>query len=627
MTSYGNMQSRTTERAPSPLPLIELRHAAISFGHTQALADISISVFPGEVVAVVGEHGAGKSTLAAAMNGSVQLSSGEIILAGIPHPSFSIRQAHNFGIEMVHQQNLLFDRSTVAENLLMNSQYSRSSTIISTDRILKEASRFLKSYDIAIDPSSRISELKFSDRVLVDILQHVYPRPRLLILDEALEKLSAVAFSKASSILESLSHSGTAIILITHHIDDVSKLADRICILKNGRLLLSEKMGAIDKISIIKMAYTQMEHHEDSNDNDEEFYELLKYNEAILQNLPEILIVVDNQDRIRLVNVSGRAFFDLKEPIGFPLPIESFFGGMSDTICKVLGDSGEKGVGKTHYHVPFDSPKRKIMSDISVIPIFDDAYKIGTIIIIDDVTEQESMREQLVLSEKLASLGLLAAGVAHEINNPLEILKNNVNLLRLLGKDSQTDDLLDELDEELQSIKHITENLITFSDNSSRGIDEFDLSDLIWSLIRLIRKNADEKRIKIEYERDLSKTILIHASKNEIRQVLLNLYKNSFDAMPDGGRIFIGLDEVERQGKAMARLVFRDTGCGLKNDNLLDIFLPFFTTKKTRDNLGLGLSISYGIINKFGGTIQPENVEPSGCQFTIELPLVEQPRR
>jgi ABC-type multidrug transport system ATPase subunit/two-component sensor histidine kinase len=624
MTSSENTRSPTYKG--TLFPLIEFRHATISYGSVRALSDISISVFPGEIVAIVGEHGAGKSTLAAAMNGSVQLSSGEIIINGAPHSSLSIRQAHGYGIEMVHQQNLLFDQSTVAENLFANNNDSSLSPIINAKRILKEAARFLGSFDIAIDPSSRIKDLRPSDRVLVDILQHIYPRPRLLILDEALEKLSALDFSKVIVILKSLARSGTSIILITHQIDDISKLADSVCILKNGRLLFSEKVEAIDKISIIKMAYTQIGQEKDSEDANEEFYELLKYYEAILQNLPEILVIVDNQKRIRLVNESGKAFFNLEDPIDLPLPIQSFFGNMSDTIFGIIADAGEIGRGKTHYHIPFDSSTKKIVSDISVIPIFDDARKIGTIIIVDDVTEKENMREQLVLSEKLASVGLLAAGVAHEINNPLEILKNNVNLLRLLGQDAQSYELLDELDEELQSIKHITENLITFSENSNRGLEEFDLSELIWSLIRLIKKNADEIGIRIDYERDLSGTILIYANKNEIRQVLLNLYKNSSDAMPEGGSIFIGLETVSRQERDWASLIFRDTGCGLQCDNPMDVFLPFFTTKKKRHNLGLGLSISYGIINRFGGTIHPENIKPSGCQFTIELPLAETPR-
>jgi PAS domain S-box-containing protein len=623
MTSSENTRSPTNDEML--FPLIELRHATISYGSVRALSDISISVFPGEVVAVVGEHGAGKSTLAAAMNGSVQLSSGEIIINGVSQSSLSIRQAHGYGIEMVHQQNLLFDQSTVAENLFANNNNYPPSPIINAKRILKEAACFLGSFDIAIDPSSRIKDLRPSDRVLVDILQHVYPWPRLLILDEALEKLSALDFSKVIAILKSLARSGSSIILITHQIDDISKLADSVCILKNGRLLLSEKVEAIDKISIIKMAYTQIGQQRDSEDADEEFHELLKYYEAILQNLPEILVVVDNQNRIRLVNESGKAFFNLEDPIDLPMPIQSFFGNMSDTIFGIITDLGEMGQGKTHYHIPFDSSTTKIISDISVIPIFDDTRKIGTIIIVDDVTEKENMREQLVLSEKLASIGLLASGVAHEINNPLEILKNNVNLLRLLGQDAQSYELLDELDEELQSIKHITENLITFSDNTNRALEEFDLSELIWNIIRLIKKNADDNKIRIDYTHDLSSTILIRANKGEIRQVLLNLYKNSSDAMPNGGSIFMDLEEVSKQGKVMARLVFRDTGGGLQGDNLLDVFLPFFTTKKNNHNLGLGLSISYGIINKYGGTIHPENVKPMGCQFTIELPLVEHP--
>jgi signal transduction histidine kinase len=369
------------------------------------------------------------------------------------------------------------------------------------------------------------------------------------------------------------------------------------------------------------MAYTQMGHQANSSEADGEFYELLKYNEAILLNLPEILVVVDNSGRVRLVNESGRSFFGPALSSELPLPVATFFGENNALLEGLIDDSSASKTGRTHHRARLDSKSGKVVADVSVIPILDGEYRIGTIIVVADVTEQESMREQLLLSEKLASVGLLAAGVAHEINNPLEILKNNVNLIRMRERDAEAFGLLDELDEELQSIRYITESLVNFCDGSSNGYEDFDLVELVWSLIRLVKKNAEERLIRIEFERDKGSRIIVCANRNEIRQVLLNLYKNSCDAMPDGGSISIRIDECSSDGRQMARLAFLDSGCGFSEENANDLFLPFYTTKKDKHNLGLGLSLSYSIITKYNGTLRATNLEPSGCQFTIELPM------
>jgi ribose transport system ATP-binding protein len=196
-------------------PFIELCNANIAFGNLKAINDINISILAGEVVAIVGEHGAGKSTLAAAINGSVQLSSGKIKINGIPHLSLTIKQALSYGIEMVHQQNLLFYESTVAENILITSTRAQSSIFVNRKKIIQQTTGFLNRLGIDIDPNSRLKDLTSSDRVLVDILHHVYPNPRLLILDEALEKLSPSNYSKIIGIIKELSQAGSSIIIIT----------------------------------------------------------------------------------------------------------------------------------------------------------------------------------------------------------------------------------------------------------------------------------------------------------------------------------------------------------------------------------------------------------------------------
>jgi signal transduction histidine kinase len=112
------------------------------------------------------------------------------------------------------------------------------------------------------------------------------------------------------------------------------------------------------------------------------------------------------------------------------------------------------------------------------------------------------------------------------------------------------------------------------------------------------------------------------ANKNEIKQVILNLLKNSFEAMPSGGNIFIDTIKINKKNSDVVSIRFKDTGVGITDKNPYNVFLPFYSTKKGKvENFGLGLSISYGIIKKYNGNIKVENFNNSGCQFTITFPL------
>lgn len=602
-------------------PRIELRGIAAAYGVEGALSGISLSVAPGEVTAIVGEHSSGKSTLAAVMCGAIAPTAGEILIDGVGRPCLEITQARSLGIQMVHQQNLLFERATVAESIVVYGDGGRPGTIVRARRIAREAERYLAEVGIAIDPSKTIRELGVSERALVDILVRIHRKPRLLVLDEALEKLSAEAFAKVEPLLRSLQAEGSSIVLVTPHIDYVRPLADSVCILKGGRLLMSGKVDAIDRISILKMAYTQIGLQESARSGGDDYYDLLKYNEAILLELPEAVVVVDERGILRFANKSARAVFSADRKSSLPASIADFFGPRGAAIERIIAEAGAGRETRTFYGVTFGADEGPDFADVTASPIFDGAFKMGILLVIMDTTEKESLRQRLELTEKLASVGLLAAGVAHEINNPLEIIKNNVNLIKLRGRDGETIALVDELVDELKSISRITENLIVFSEDSGGEDEVFDLDGRVRSLVRLIKKDADERRISLEFERTDSEPVYVRASSGGIRQVLLNLYKNSCEAMPDGGRIAISLDPRASGAEGFSRLEFADSGYGLPQGRDGDIFMPFYSTKRTGKNQGLGLWMTYNIVKKFGGAIRAEKVEPKGCRFAIDIPL------
>ena len=234
------------------------------------------------------------------------------------------------------------------------------------------------------------------------------------------------------------------------------------------------------------------------------------------------------------------------------------------------------------------------------------------------------LNERLLQSQKLAALGELSAGIAHEINNPLAIIRQEAEWMqRLLGKPVLAADAVLELQgsvgQVIQQVNRCTEiirNLLNFARQHEPVVQAVDLNRVVEDMTRLVEKEARNNNIAIErrYDPELP---LIYSDAPELRQVVLNILSNAAQAIGQDGAITIitrpaGVDAVE--------LVIEDTGSGIPEENLEKIFEPFFSTKPPGQGTGLGLAISHGLIHKLGGAIQVRSAVGQGTTFTITLP-------
>ena len=187
---------------------------------------------------------------------------------------------------------------------------------------------------------------------------------------------------------------------------------------------------------------------------------------------------------------------------------------------------------------------------------------------------------------------------------------------------------VDELNEEITYIAGIVQNLLSLSGTAQVEREEIDINEMIRNTMGLLRHNAVDKHISITFNSS-EKELTLTVNRNEIKQVILNLVKNSFEAMPSGGDIRIDTSRTtDEQGRQCAAIVFTDSGPGIPDANLHNVFIPFYSTRKGKgDNVGLGLSICYGIVKRHDGTMNVRNLEQSGCQFTILLPFQVNPDR
>ncbi|MFW6159742.1 MAG: ATP-binding protein [Acidobacteriota bacterium] len=262
------------------------------------------------------------------------------------------------------------------------------------------------------------------------------------------------------------------------------------------------------------------------------------------------------------------------------------------------------------------SGEKKIF-DIAKTPLLDNQMNsYGTVIVFDDVTEKISLQQQLLTSEKLASIGLLSAGVAHEINTPLTGISSYVQILQKKLTNSPHNKILENIEKQTDRVARIVKNLLNFARNpESTSFQRVNLKENLEEIISLIDYKL--KTMNIELELQLEPVPQIWAQGEKIQQVFINIILNAIDAMPEGGKLSLKLFQMNKT----AVIQIKDTGIGIKAQHLPHIFDPFFTTKGIGKGTGLGLSISYAIVKEHEGHLTVESESGQGSTFTIYIPI------
>ena len=236
--------------------------------------------------------------------------------------------------------------------------------------------------------------------------------------------------------------------------------------------------------------------------------------------------------------------------------------------------------------------------------------------------ELRETQDQLIQSEKLASIGQLAAGVAHEINNPIGVMLGfSQVLLKRTDKGNPIHKPLATIEREGLRCKKIVQSLLDFARYNKPNLDWMDVNEVIEAAFNLVAHQASTANIQIskQYTANLPQVL---ADSNQLQQVFLNIIINAYHAMPEGGQLTVKTLQVQEQ----VHVTFTDTGIGIAQENLKRIFDPFFTTKEVGQGTGLGLSVSYGIVEQHGGTIEVQSQVDTGSTFTVRLPVAP-PRR
>jgi two-component system, NtrC family, sensor kinase len=273
------------------------------------------------------------------------------------------------------------------------------------------------------------------------------------------------------------------------------------------------------------------------------------------------------------------------------------------------------GIYKFHLNTPAG---RRLVINASIAPLVGkNGARLGRLILLDDITQRVRLEEQMVQTEKLTSLGLLAAGVAHEVNTPLAVISNYIQMLaKQIPVDDPRQKTIERIVKQTFRASEIVNNLLNFSRTGAAEFVEVNLNSVLEETLTLVQhpfKTAQVNVIK-NYTEQLPPVL---GSITRLQQVFLNLFMNARDAMPSGGMLEVRTGA--HNGSVAVEVT--DTGSGIPAENLHRIFDPFFTTKATGRGTGLGLSVSYGIIKEHAGKVDVRSTPGKGTSFRLEFPV------
>lgn len=350
--------------------------------------------------------------------------------------------------------------------------------------------------------------------------------------------------------------------------------------------------------------------------------QMKQYNENILLSLTSGLIAVDLEGRVTTLNPAGLSILNMAAPEIIGQEIASIPHLLP--FSRLLAESLTSGQEKRNVELELETGEKKQILGVSVSPILAEQERvIGTLGIFADLTPLKVLEQQVRRSDRLAVVGQLAAGAAHEIRNPLSAIRGTIQLLnRKLQKIPESEPLLAKtksMIDEVDRINRIVAGMMDMSKEGTLHLTRVPVNKILHDVGYIVEGNFKEAGVGLEFaiEENLPE---ISVDVSEMKQVFLNLYQNALQAMKTNGKLTVAADLVRGNegGGDFVRVRLTDTGCGIDAKHLEKIFAPFFTTKT--DGTGLGLSIVHRIVEEHKGRITADSVVGQGTTFTVMLP-------
>jgi two-component system NtrC family sensor kinase len=390
----------------------------------------------------------------------------------------------------------------------------------------------------------------------------------------------------------------------------------------DGDFLSSEDVELLESLaSYIGIAIQNARLYASLEEKISEYERLKEFNENIVESINVGILAVDLEDRIDSWNSQMEVMYALPRAEALRQPLSAVFPPvLMEAYERATSESGVHNLYKFRLETRTGEVRT---ANIAIAPLVSrDFTTVGRIILVDDITDRTELEVQLSQAEKLSSIGLLAAGVAHEVNTPLAVISSYTQMLtKQVRGDDRLSPLLEKITQQTFRASEIVNGLLNFSRTGTTEFRETDLNAIIRDTLTLVEHQFKTSQVQ------LNATLLpdlppILGNAGKLQQVFLNLFLNAKDAMTDGGTLRIATEVNGHVSVAIS-----DTGSGISPEHLRRIYDPFFTTKSApkegqRRGTGLGLAVTYGIIQEHAGKIHVESQIGEGTTFYLEFPML-----
>jgi PAS domain S-box-containing protein len=352
----------------------------------------------------------------------------------------------------------------------------------------------------------------------------------------------------------------------------------------------------------------------------EENERLKEFSENIVESINVGILAVDLEGRVESWNTQLERLIGVTRHVAVGKHLDEVLPAeLVETLAERQQQPGIQHVYKARL-------AQRTLVNIAIAPLVSkDQTQIGRLIIFDDITDRADLESRLVQADKLSSIGLLAAGVAHEVNTPLAVISSYAQMLaKRVSDDEQKAAMLDKITKQTFRASEIVNSLLNFSRTSTVDWAEVQLNRVIRDTANLIEHQLEKARVTVAYNLDESLGV-IKGNQGKLQQIFLNLFLNARDAMeavPGRGGV---LTIRTWSDSDMVHVEVADTGAGISPEHVDRIFDPFFTTKGAKKGTGLGLSVTYGIVQEHGGAIEVQSAPGAGTRFRLDFPLIKKP--
>ncbi|HMI52073.1 MAG TPA: ATP-binding protein [Candidatus Saccharimonadales bacterium] len=385
----------------------------------------------------------------------------------------------------------------------------------------------------------------------------------------------------------------------------------------DGDFLSSEDVELVETIAgYVAVALDNSQLYSSLEQKALEIARLKDFSENIVESLNVGVLAVDLEGLVESWNTRMEQLFGVTRQDAVGRPLSAILPEELATEIAARGDLEQiTGI----YKQRVQSQGKFLTVNVSITPLVSKSgERIGRLLLLDDVTQREQMAEQMTQTEKLTSLGLLAAGVAHEVNTPLAVISNYIQMLaKQMPEGDPKQAIIEKIVKQTFRASEIVNNLLNFSRTGAGETVDVDVNRVVEETLSLVAHPLKTSQIQIV--KQLGDTLpAVRGSANKLQQVFLNLFLNARDAMPGGGMLEVRT--MAHNGSVEVEIA--DTGAGIPREHIHRIFDPFFTTKATGRGTGLGLSVSYGIIKEHAGKIDVRSTPGKGTSFHVEFPAV-----